>query len=119
MQIEVSNLHKSYYDGEGRKLHILKGLNFEVISGSTVAIVGASGTGKSTFLHVLGTLESIDQGRLFLDGKDLSGYTRNQAAQFRNESIGFIFQFHQLLNDFNALENVMIPRLIHGKPLDL
>ena len=119
MQIEVSNLQKSYFDGEGRKLNILKGLNFEVISGSTVAIVGASGTGKSTFLHTLGTLESIDQGHLFLDGKDLTGFTRNQAAQFRNESIGFIFQFHQLLNDFNALENVMIPRLMHGEDTGL
>ncbi len=119
MQIEVSNLQKSYFDGEGHKLHILKGLNFEVISGSTVAIVGASGTGKSTFLHTLGTLESIDQGHLYLDGKDLTGFTRNQAAQFRNESIGFIFQFHQLLNDFNALENVMIPRLIHGEATGL
>ena len=115
MQIEVSNMHKSYYDGEGHKLHILKGLNFEVISGSTVAIVGASGTGKSTFLHVLGTLESIDHGNLYLDEKDLTSFTRNQAAKFRNDSIGFIFQFHQLLNDFNALENVMIPGLIqHG-----
>tara|TARA_B100000700_G_scaffold314458_1_gene401083 strand:- start:542 stop:1225 length:684 start_codon:yes stop_codon:yes gene_type:complete len=114
MKIEVSNLQKSYYDGEGHKLHILKGLNFEVISGSTVAIVGASGTGKSTFLHTLGTLENIDQGNLYLDGKDLTGFTRNQAAHFRNESIGFIFQFHQLLNDFNSLENVMIPRMIQG-----
>ena len=115
MKIEVSNLHKSYYDGEGHKLHILKGLNFELISGSTAAIVGASGTGKSTFMHTLGTLESIDHGNLYLDEKDLTSFTRNQAAKFRNESIGFIFQFHQLLNDFNALENVMIPGLIqHG-----
>ena len=115
MKIEVSNLHKSYYDGEGYKLHILKGLNFEIISGSTAAIVGASGTGKSTFMHTLGTLESIDHGNLYLDEKDLTSFTRNQAAKFRNESIGFIFQFHQLLNDFNALENVMIPGLIqHG-----
>ena len=115
MKIEVSNLHKSYYDGEGHKLHILKGLNFEIISGSTAAIVGASGTGKSTFMHTLGTLESIDHGNLYLDEKDLTSFTRNQAAKFRNESIGFIFQFHQLLNDFNALENVMIPGLIkHG-----
>ena len=115
MKIEVSNLHKSYYDGEGYKLHILKGLNFEIISGSTAAIVGASGTGKSTFMHTLGTLESIDHGNLYLDEKDLTSFTRNQAAKFRNDSIGFIFQFHQLLNDFNALENVMIPGLIqHG-----
>ena len=114
MKIKVSNLHKSYYDGEGHKLHILKGLNFEIISGSTAAIVGASGTGKSTFMHTLGTLESIDHGNLYLDEKDLTSFTRNQAAKFRNESIGFIFQFHQLLNDFNALENVMIPGLIQG-----
>jgi len=76
-------------------------------------------TGKSTFLHTLGTLESIDNGNLYLDGKDLTSFTRNQAAKFRNESIGFIFQFHQLLNDFNALENVMIPRLIHGDATEL
>ena len=84
MKIEVSNLHKSYYDGEGHKLHILKGLNFEIISGSTAAIVGASGTGKSTFMHTLGTLESIDHGNLYLDEKDLTSFTRNQAAKFRN-----------------------------------
>jgi len=119
MKIEVFNLHKSYYDGEGHKLHILKGLNFEIISGSTAAIVGASGTGKSTFMHTLGTLESIDHGNLYIDEKDLTSFTRNQAAKFRNESIGFIFQFHQLLNDFNALENVMIPSLIHGDTVGL
>jgi len=114
MQIQVSNLHKSYFDGEGRKLHILRGLNFEVNYGSTVAIVGASGTGKSTFLHTIGTLESIDKGQLCLDGIDLNNLTRDQAAQIRNERIGFIFQFHQLLQDFTALENVMIPRMIQG-----
>ena len=114
MQIQVSNLHKSYLDGEGRKLDILRGLDFEVESGSTVAILGASGTGKSTFLHTLGTLESIDEGQLWLDGRDLSSFSRDQAAQFRNEKVGFIFQFHQLLQDFTALENVMIPRLMKG-----
>ena len=114
MQIQVSNLHKSYLDGEGRKLHILRGINFEVESGSTVAILGASGTGKSTFLHTLGTLEGIDEGRLCLDGRDLTFLSRDQAAQFRNEEVGFIFQFHQLLQDFTALENVMIPQLIKG-----
>ncbi len=114
MQIQVSNLHKSYLDGEGRKLHILRGINFEAESGSTVAILGASGTGKSTFLHTLGTLEGIDEGRLCLDGRDLTLLSRDQAAQFRNEEVGFIFQFHQLLQDFSALENVMIPQLIKG-----
>ena len=115
MQIQVSNLHKSYIDGEGLKLHILRGLNFEAKSGSTVAIVGASGTGKSTFLHTIGMLEGIDEGQLYLDGSDLANLTRDQAAQFRNEKVGFIFQFHQLLQDFTALENVMIPQLIQGK----
>jgi len=115
MQIQVSNLHKSYIDGEGLKLHILQGLNFEAKSGSTVAIVGASGTGKSTFLHTIGMLEGIDEGQLYLDGSDLANLNRDQAAQFRNEKVGFIFQFHQLLQDFTALENVMIPQLIQGK----
>ena len=115
MQIQVSNLHKSYIDGEGLKLHILRGLNFEAKSGSTVAIVGTSGTGKSTFLHTIGLLEGIDEGKLYLDGSDLANLTRDQAAQFRNEKVGFIFQFHQLLQDFTALENVMIPQLIQGK----
>ena len=119
MQIQVSNLNKSYFDGEGRKLHILRGLNFEAKSGSTVAIVGASGTGKSTFLHTIGTLESIDEGQLCLDGRDLTNLTRDQAAQFRNEKIGFIFQFHQLLQDFTALENVMIPQLIQGENVEV
>ena len=115
MQIQVSNLHKSYIDGEGLKLHILQGLNFEAKSGSTVAIVGASGTGMSTFLHTIGMLEGIDEGQLYLDGSDLANLNRDQAAQFRNEKVGFIFQFHQLLQDFTALENVMIPQLIQGK----
>ena len=114
MQIQVSNLHKSYIDGEGLKLHILQGLNFEAKSGSTVAIVGSSGTGKSTFLHTIGMLEGIDEGQLYLDGSDLANLNRDQAAQFRNEKVGFIFQFHQLLQDFTALENVMIPQLIQG-----
>ena len=114
MQIQVSNLHKSYLDGEGRNLHILRGLDFQVESGSTVAILGASGTGKSTFLHILGTLENIDEGILCLDGSDLANISRDQAAQFRNNEVGFIFQFHQLLQDFTSLENVMMPQLIKG-----
>tara|TARA_Y100001970_G_C14159407_1_gene817594 strand:+ start:365 stop:1039 length:675 start_codon:yes stop_codon:yes gene_type:complete len=115
MHIKVSNLHKSFLDGEGRKLHILRGINFEAKSGSTIAILGASGTGKSTFLHILGALESIDEGLMTMGGVDLSKLNRDQAAKFRNKEVGFIFQFHQLLQDFTALENVMIPQLIEGK----
>ncbi len=119
MKIHVSNLHTSFLDGEGRKLHILRGINFEANSGSTVAILGASGTGKSTFLHILGALESIDEGVLRLGDENLSDLNRDQAAKFRNKKVGFIFQFHQLLQDFTALENVMIPQLIQGGKIDL
>ena len=106
MQIQVSNLHKSYIDGEGLKLHILRGLNFEAKSGSTVAIVGASGTGKSTFLHTIGMLEGIDEGRLYLDGIELANLTRDQAAQFRNEKVGFITPLHNI--DQNSLKMCII-----------
>jgi len=113
-QIHVSGLHKTYLDGEGKKLHILKGLNFNISSGSTVAIIGASGTGKSTFLHLLGALEGVEEGSIQIKGTSLNALSREARAEFRNKEIGFIFQFHQLLQDFNAQENVMLPLLIHG-----
>ncbi len=109
MQIEVSDLHKSFLDGEGHQLHILKGLNFKLEAGASASIVGASGTGKSTFLHILGTLDEGDSGRICFENTDLMQMKREESSAFRNKTIGFIFQFHQLLQDFNALENVMIP----------
>jgi len=115
MQIDVSGLHKSYLDGEGRHLEILKGLDFQAESGDSVAIVGASGAGKSTLLHLLGALEPPDSGRLLIQGEPLHSLSRNARAQFRNRHIGFIFQFHQLLQDFTALENVAMPLLIRGR----
>ena len=114
MQIEVSGLHKSFLDGEGHQLHILKGLNFKLEAGASASIVGASGTGKSTFLHILGTLDEGDSGRICFENTDLMQMKREESSAFRNKTIGFIFQFHQLLQDFNALENVMIPALILG-----
>jgi len=114
MQIEVSGLHKSFLDGEGHQLHILKGLNFKLEAGASASIVGASGTGKSTFLHILGTLDVGDSGRICFENTDLMQMKREESSAFRNKTIGFIFQFHQLLQDFNALENVMIPALILG-----
>ncbi len=114
MQIQVSALHKSFIDGEGHTLHILQGLDFELRKGSTAAIVGASGTGKSTFLHLLGTLEQADSGKIRFEGLDLTRLKREESSAFRNHEIGFIFQFHQLLQDFTALENVMLPCLIQG-----
>ncbi|MBF0351247.1 MAG: ABC transporter ATP-binding protein [SAR324 cluster bacterium] len=115
MRIEVKQLNKSYHDGEGQRLHILRGVTFAAQSGSTTAIVGASGTGKSTFLHLLGGLDSADTGQILVGDQDLSTMNRNQCALFRNRKVGFIFQFHHLLQDFNALENVMMPLIIGGK----
>jgi len=114
MQIDVSGLHKSYLDGEGRHLEILKGLDFQADAGDSVAIVGASGAGKSTLLHLLGALEPPNSGTLLIQGEPLHLLSRNARARFRNHHIGFIFQFHQLLQDFTALENVAMPLLIRG-----
>ena len=115
MQIQVSDLHKSFVDGEGRRLHILRRLDFELETGSSASIIGASGTGKSTFLHILGTLDQADSGRIIIEGKKLSEMNREKCSEFRSLQIGFIFQFHQLLQDFSALENVMIPSMIRGQ----
>lgn len=95
-------------------LQVLKGVNLEVGKGEVVAIVGASGAGKSTLLHILGTLDSPDQGRVLIDGKNVFTNGVNDIARFRNKNIGFVFQFHNLLPEFSALENVMIPGLISG-----
>jgi len=118
IQIEVTNLHKSYRDGEGRVLHILKGLSLTVSQGATVSIVGASGTGKSTFLHLLGGLDTADEGDIKIAGGDLSKMTREDTAKLRNQEIAFVFQFHHLLQDFTALENVIMPLRINHQPLD-
>ena len=90
MQIEVSGLHKSFLDGEGHQLHILKGLNFKLEAGASASIVGASGTGKSTFLHILGTLDEGDSGRICFENTDLMQLKREESSAFRNTTIGFI-----------------------------
>ena len=116
MHLQLENLHKSYLDGEGRTLHILRGVDLRLEQpGPTAAIVGASGTGKSTLLHLIGLLDQPDQGRVLLDDKDLSLLSRDAQARYRNTQLGFIFQFHQLLQDFSALENVMMPALVQGQ----
>jgi lipoprotein-releasing system ATP-binding protein len=112
--IEVSDLHKSYLDGEGNTLQILKGASLRVVEGETVAITGASGAGKSTFLHLLGSLDRPDRGTIRIQGVELSRLSGDSSALFRNRTIGFVFQFHHLLNDFSALENVMIPMWIRA-----
>ncbi|MCH8882403.1 MAG: ABC transporter ATP-binding protein [SAR324 cluster bacterium] len=112
--IQVSDLHKSYRDGEGNILQILRGASLSVAKGDTVAITGASGAGKSTFLYLLGSLDRPDRGTIRIEGAEISTLNGEQSARFRNDTIGFVFQFHHLLNDFTALENVMMPMWIRA-----
>ena len=112
--IKANNIHK-YYDD----LHVLKGVNVHIKKGEIVSIVGASGAGKTTLLHILGTLDRISKtnnATLVINGEDISSLSKKQMAKFRNEHIGFIFQFHQLLPEFTALENVCIPAYIKKTP---
>ena len=102
--LETKNIHKSYHE-----LHVLKGIDIEVNQGEIVSIVGASGAGKSTLLHVLGLLDQPDQGNIMLNEKNVLTMRGNELAHFRNQHIGFIFQFHNLLPEFSAVENVCIP----------
>lgn len=105
--ITAKNIHK-YYDN----LHVLKGVDLHINKGEIVSIVGASGAGKTTLLQILGTLDGFDNGALTIDEKQITSLNKKQLAAFRNTSLGFIFQFHQLLPEFTALENVCIPGYI-------
>lgn len=96
-------------------LQVLRGIDLQVQRGEVVAIVGPSGAGKTTLLQIMGTLDRPDQGEVVIDGENVSRLSANKLAHFRNRNIGFVFQFHQLLPEFTALENVMIPALINGK----
>ncbi len=108
--VKASGIRKSY-----GSLNVLKGIEMEVKKGEVISIVGASGAGKSTLLHILGTLDTPDTGSLSIGGESISGKSSKSLAAFRNHSIGFVFQFHNLLPEFTALENVMIPGLIARK----
>ncbi len=110
MLLIAKDIHKHYGD-----LHVLKGVDVTIKSGEIVSIVGASGAGKSTLLHILGTLDEADQGSLSVDNVELSKLKGDKLASFRNERIGFIFQFHNLLPEFTGEENIIIPGLIAGK----
>ncbi len=113
--IEAKNIHKSY-----SSLHVLKGVDFKVDEGEIVSIVGKSGAGKSTFLHILGTLDRPDSGEIKYNENIIQKYSAKQLAAFRNQHIGFVFQFHHLLPEFTALENVCIPAYIGGvKPREI
>ena len=115
--LSAEGIVKGYPTGSGRRLEVLKGASLSVKRGEVVGIVGASGTGKSTLLHVLGALDRPDAGQVSYEGKDIFKANDRALARFRNESIGFIFQFHHLLPEFTALENVAMPALIRGDRL--
>lgn len=109
--IEISSIHKSYHDGE-KELKVLRGVDFKVAPGEAVAIVGMSGAGKSTLLHLVGGLDRPDSGEMKFNGEEMTKWSRARMNDFRNKQIGFVFQFHHLLPEFNALENVMMPALV-------
>lgn len=113
--LSVTGLCKSYGSGANR-VEVLKGVDLDVPQGTTTALVGASGAGKSTLLHLLGALDRPTSGSVLFKGAELFGRSEGALAQFRNSSIGFVFQFHHLLPEFTALENVMMPALIARKP---
>ena len=110
-RVEVVDLHKVFEHG-GRNLEVLRGITFTLEAGEMAAIVGASGVGKSTLLHILGTLDLPSSGQLKFGGLDVTKLGSSALADFRNKKIGFVFQFHHLLPEFTALENVMMPCLI-------
>lgn len=111
MIIKAEQIRKSFGN-----LEVLKGLDFSVDKGEVIAIMGASGAGKTTFLEILGTLSTPDSGKLEIDGTDVLSLSGKALSSFRGRRLGFVFQFHHLLPEFNSLENVMIPALIAGKP---
>jgi len=111
--VTVKNVTKTF-EHEGRSLEVLKGIDLEIGSGEMVTIVGPSGAGKSTLLHLIGTLDLPTEGQILYGGRDVTRLGSSDLAEFRNRSIGFVFQFHHLLPEFTALENVMMPGLIQG-----
>ncbi|MBW2478005.1 MAG: ABC transporter ATP-binding protein [Deltaproteobacteria bacterium] len=114
--IAVQGLTKSFRTGLG-VVDVLKGVSMSIHAGERVAIVGASGAGKTTFMHLLGGLDRPTTGTITFDGRDIFSFAPRELDQFRNRSIGFVFQFHQLLPEFSALENVMMPALIKRAPV--
>ncbi|TDI84147.1 MAG: ABC transporter ATP-binding protein [Caldithrix sp.] len=111
----TKNLHKTYQMGRST-IPVLSGIDLEVYEAQIVAIIGPSGVGKSTLLHILGTLDRPSEGSVIIEGTDVFQFDDKKLAEFRNRTVGFIFQFHHLMPEFTALENVMMPGLIAGKP---
>jgi lipoprotein-releasing system ATP-binding protein len=110
--IQLEGITKSF-----GTLQVLKGIDLEIAQGEVVSIVGPSGAGKTTLLQIMGTLDKPDSGRIVLNGTEVNRLKEKELSAFRNREIGFVFQFHQLLPEFTAVENVMMPALIQGKPM--
>ena len=110
--IQLEGITKSF-----GSLQVLKGIDLEIAKGEVVSIVGPSGAGKTTLLQIMGTLDKPDSGRIVLNGTEVNRLKEKELSAFRNREIGFVFQFHQLLPEFTAVENVMMPALIQGKPM--
>ncbi|MEO5904123.1 MAG: ABC transporter ATP-binding protein [Gemmatimonadaceae bacterium] len=114
--LEAHDLHKTYVGGDGGAINVLSGVDLAISRREMVAIVGASGAGKSTLLHVLGALDKPSRGYVVIGGEPINGLSEDLLASLRNRSVGFVFQFHHLLREFSALENVMMPMRISGRP---
>ena len=112
--VSAIDVHRSFAGADGRKIRVLRGVDFQLWRGETVSIVGPSGSGKSTLLHILGGLDLPTSGDVALGGRDLANLDDVELARIRNLYVGFVFQFHHLLRDFTALENVMMPQVIAG-----
>ncbi len=113
--LKTYNIKKSFNIGTAAQVDVLKGIDFEIREGEIIAVIGPSGVGKSTFLHIIGALDKPTEGWVEIDGKNIYSYNDMKLAQIRNKTIGFVFQAHHLLPEFSALENVMLPGMIAGK----
>jgi len=113
--LELIDIHK-YFLYSGHVLKVLKGIDLTISSGDTVAVTGVSGAGKSTLLHIMGTLDPPTQGKVKFEGRPVDEMNESEICELRNREIGFVFQFHHLLPELNAVENVMMPLMIRGKP---
>jgi len=115
--LSAQNLNKSYQLNKENKLNVLKNISVDIEEQKISVIVGTSGAGKSTLLHLLGGLDRPDSGKVLFENNNIFEYSNDKLAKFRNENMGFVFQFHHLLPEFTALENVAIPMMINGKSL--
>lgn len=109
--LRVSDLKKTY-SKNGVEINVIKGIDIDIYEGDLITIMGPSGAGKSTFLHILGTLDKPSEGDIFFRDRNVKGFSEDEESRFRNEKVGFVFQFYHLLQDFNVIENIMMPLLI-------